>query len=151
MTKNIFVIFLAILVIATLSNCSKNPHDPGEPEIPIHDHDPVIPDTVIVVVTVTDTVFVEVIIEVPILCKKTDIDIDFTGIIDQSQPNVMLAKVAGFPDETITETETASIPTEKTYHRSYKGFLGGAISFERISGSRAAAVKIEVVRQVCSE
>lgn len=92
-----------------------------------------------------------VIIEVPVLCDSTDIEVAFTGIIDQSQPNVYLLKVAGFPDETVTETETASTPTEKTYFRSYKGFEGGAISMERVSGSRAAAVKVEVVSQVCSE
>ena len=137
----LLVVCLAFLVLVVLGGCSKKHDHPYAPiehehELPDHDHphehDPVI-------------------IEVPVLCGKTDIEVAFTGIIDQSGPNFYLAKVAGFPDELIEENETASTPTEKTYLRSYKGFTGGAISFEKVSGSRAEAIKVELIKQECSD
>ena len=141
-TEVFFVVCLAVFVVASIS-CSKKHHHPYAPldhehELPDHDHphehDPV-----------------TIIVEVPVLCDTTDIGVDFTGIIDRSGPNFYLLKVAGFPDEVVEEKETSSIPTEKTYRRSYEGFTGGAISMEKIRGSRAEAVKVEIVSQECSQ
>ena len=134
----VFIVCLALFVAASIS-CTKHHDHHDHPFAPIdhdhpHEHDPV-----------------TIIVEVPVLCDTTDIEVAFTGIIDRSSPNVYLLKVSGFPDELIEETETAATPTEKTYNRSYAGFEGGAISFEVISGSRAAAVKVEVTSQICSE
>lgn len=131
-----------LLLIAIGISCSKNPN----PTEPLPDDPPIeVP---------CDTVFVEVEIPVPVptICDTVDVTVGFIAKIDQSFPNDYLLQVVGFPDETVTITETRPTPTDTTIVREYKGFVvGGKILFTKKSGSRAEAVGVFIVEQKCSE
>ncbi len=126
---------LAVVVLIVVVACSKN--HPIQPPIDTTPVDPV----------PCDTTFVSVFV----LCEKTNITVGFIGIVDRSAPNDYLAQVAGFPDEEISITETRSAPAETTIVRTYEGYTGGRISFKRIRGSRADAVGVETLDQVCAQ
>jgi len=128
----ISLVIMGWIYLFTTITCSENP---GEPE-------PVDP---------TDPCLECLPVEVPVVCSQLDATAEFTLIKDQSGPNDYKIVADGYPDELVSITDTASTPVDTSFTRVFENYIGGRISIERVSGSRAEAVGVAIIDLRCSE
>ena len=141
-----------LMAIYTFLNCSKHhPHEPPE-QAP--------PDTVVVVDTLIvhehhdhpDTVAVHEHHDHLVRCDTVDMTVEFTLIKDRSAPNIYAIFRNGVEVERIVISETAPVPTEVMFTRTFERFVIGqeTISINKIEGSRAETIGSTIIGIECS-
>ncbi len=142
-TKNPFnlvtIIFFSLLI--AWNGCTEDPPTQPPPDDPCEQCPPVIVpgDTITIVLP-----------GIPVICDTTDQTMGYIVKIDQSQPNKYKRVWENNPDRIFEITSTSSAPIDTLITEVLHGYVRGErVSIEKVSGSRAEAVGIEIIDSKC--